>query len=539
MANTKQDFQSTRQIQVEDVQSLDATTLGATAQLATDAEHSLTLRQAFKKYPAAIFWAVVMSFTIVMEGYDSSLINNFFAYPSFVRKYGTYYADLDAYEISGPWQTAMSIAAVVGAVFGLLLNGIVTEKFGHRHVILVSLLVMTAIVFFQFFAPSIQVLMAGQVLVGIPWGIFAVMGPSYASEVCPLALRGYLTSFVNLCWIIGQFIAAGVVQGLVNNTTEWSYKIPFAIQWWWPVPLFVLTYLAPDSPWWLVRKERYADAQKSIIRLSSGLSPEEVQQKLAMIVHTNNFEKALQTESSYRDCFRLKNLRRTEIACMSLCSQCFSGEIFAYGSTYFLVQAGLKSSDAYKMNFGATGLAFLATCSSWVLMTFLGRRTIFITGLGVITVVLLAIGVLAYPAASNNSVVWVQGAMSLVWLGVYSLSLGPQSFAITAEISATRVRAQTISIARNSYYLVTIIGYVAEAKMINPTEDNLKGRTSFIWSGLAVLALIWAIFRLPETKGRTYEELDNLFEKNIPAWKFASTDAYEIGEVGVSKEFQD
>lgn len=164
---------------------------------------------------------------------------------------------------------------------------------------MVALVLMAAFIFLTIFAPNIHVLVAGQVLCGVPWGIFAVMGSSYSSEVCPLALRGFLTSFVNICWVIGQFIAAGVLEGLVGNSTQWGFRIPFAIQWVWPVPLFIMAWFAPDSPWWLVRKGRLAEAEKSLVRLSSGLSAAEIRLKLALMVHTDNLEKAMKTESSY------------------------------------------------------------------------------------------------------------------------------------------------------------------------------------------------------------------------------------------------
>ena len=497
------------------------------AQIATADEHSLTVREAFKRYPKAVFWAIIMSMTIIMEGYDATLIGNFFTYPSFERKYGTYYPGL-GYQISTPWQTGLSLCAIVGAFFALLANGYLTERFGHRRVVMVALVVMIGIVFLQFFASSLAMLQAAQVLVGLPWGIFSIMGPTYASEVCPLVLRGYLTSYVNLCWVIGQFIGAGVLQGLVSNQTEWAYRIPFAIQWVWPVPLFLLTYFAPDSPWWLVRKGRVADAERSIQRLSVNLTPEEIRNSVAMMIHTDRLEKAMRTESSYWDCFRSTNLRWSEIACMALCAQSFSGEVFAYSPTYFLIQAGLNSSDAYKMNFGGTAIAFVCTCISWLLMSYLGRRTLFIWVLSTMTCVLLVIGVLSYP--QSDAAKWTQGGLSLAWLAVYSATLGPQSFAIAAEVSATRVRAQTISLARNSYYLVAIVANVVEPRLINHTAANLKGKTAFFWMGTSLLTVVWAIFRLPETRDRTYEELDLLFEKSLPARQFELADMNTIRE---------
>lgn len=493
------------------------------AQIATEYEHNLGFREGFRRHPMAAFWAIAMSLTIVMEGYDTFLIQSLFAFPQFQKKYGTYFPDLDEWQITANWQAGLGDAATCGAVVGLFINGYVTEKFGHRMVIMVALMVMTAFIFIPFFAPNVHVLIAGQVLCGIPWGIFAIMGSSYASEVCPLALRGFLTSFVNICWVIGQFIASGVLQGLVGNETEWGFRIPFAIQWVWPVPLFLIALFAPDSPWWLIRKGRLADAEKSLVKLSNKLTPAEIRLKLAMMVHTNNLETAMKTESSYWDCFRSTNLRRTEIACMVLAAQVLSGEVFAYGSTYFFTQAGLSPSNSYKLSFGGTALAFVATCGSWVMMMYLGRRTMILGGMTVMTLDLLVIGVLSYPGAHNNAAVWAQSVLTLIWLGVYSLTLGPQSFALAAEISATRVRSQTISLARNLYNVLSIVCATVEPYLINPTEANLKGKTAFVWMGVAFVTLIWCIFRLPETKDLTYEELDILFEKGVPAWKFKST----------------
>ena len=99
--------------------------------------------------------------------------------------------------------------------------------------------------------------------------LLVARGPAYASEVTPVNLRGYLTTYVNLCWAIGQFIAAGVLDGLVNRPDEWSYRIPFAVQWVWPVPILITAFFAPESPWWLVRQGRLEDAKKSVMKLTS------------------------------------------------------------------------------------------------------------------------------------------------------------------------------------------------------------------------------------------------------------------------------
>lgn len=201
---------------------------------------------------------------------------------------------------------------------------------------------------------------------GLTWGIFATTGPAYASEVMPVNLRGYLTMYVNLCWAMGQFIAAGVLKGLVNNQTQWAYRIPFAIQWVWPVPLMVIIWFAPESPWYYTRNDRLDEAKRSLKRLSK-YTETEVAGTLAMLVHTVKIENETTSGASYFDCFKGANLRRTEIAMMAFCGQILAGSSFAvrllaikfrclfadsrsqYSPAYFFTAAGISASKSFAM----------------------------------------------------------------------------------------------------------------------------------------------------------------------------------------------
>lgn len=267
----------------------------AQAQAANRAEHEQTVKQAFQQNKKAVFWSLVISMTIIMEGYDTSLMPQFFGYPSFQRHYGQFFPELGEYSLNGEWQAGLSNAQAVGVIFGGFLNGWASAKFGYKRTLLVSLFWINAVIFVVFFAPNIYVLLVGQFLCGLGWGVFATTGPAYASEVCPLALRGYLTVYNNLCWSMGQLLANGVLKALVNDTSQWSYRIPFAVQWAWPLPLFVLVLFSPESPWWLAKHERYADAAISLHKLSN--RPEsEVQATLSQIVYTIRLEKARITQ---------------------------------------------------------------------------------------------------------------------------------------------------------------------------------------------------------------------------------------------------
>lgn len=168
-----------------------------------------------------------------------------------------------------------------------------------------------------------------------------------------MRLNGYLTVYVNLCWVMGKLIAFGVLAGMLTNSTEWSYRIPFAIQWAWPPFLIVAIFFAPESPWWLVRNGRLEEAEHSLRRLCS--APDDVinpKNTIAMMSRTIETEREMNTGGSFLDCFKCENRRRTEIALIGWGCQLLPGFAVQNYITYFFTLAGLATSDAFYMSIG-------------------------------------------------------------------------------------------------------------------------------------------------------------------------------------------
>ena len=508
------------------------------AKQATELEHQLGVWDAIRKYPKAVMWSVLVSTAIIMEGYDIVLIQSFFAQPSFRRHYGVYVPETDKYEITAPWQNGLSNAVTCGTIIGAFANGYFTYRFGYRSVLLASLACICGFIFISFFSPNLPVLLVGQLLCGVPWGVFATMAPAYASEVCPMALRGYMTVYVNLCWALGQLISAGVQSGVADITNQWSYRIPFAIQWAWPIPLFVILWFAPESPWHHVRNGNYAEAEKSLVRLGSATQREQARQTIAMMVHTNETEMSIHEGTSYIDCLRGIDLRRTEIACMAFAAQPFCGSSMGGTPTYFFVQAGLPESISFRMSVGGLGIASVGTIISWFLMSWAGRRTLYLWGLGLLTAVLLAVGFVSVGAGDSNAGNFSQAGLMLAWLGIYYMTVGPICYAVITEVSSTRLRNKVVCIARIAYYIAQIICNSVNPFMLNPTAGNWKGKTGFFWGGCSFVFLVWTYFRLPETKDKTYEEIDILFARRIGTRQFGKykVDAYADSEGKIFKE---
>ncbi|KAK4689034.1 MFS transporter, SP family, general alpha glucoside:H+ symporter, partial [Tremellales sp. Uapishka_1] len=486
-------------------------------------EQSMGLIASARLYPKAIMFSMIMSLGIVMEGYDTSLLGSFYAQPAFQLKFGKNIAADGTHQVSAPWQAGLSNGANVGEILGLLLAGLLADRYGYRKTLLGALIMLVGAIFICFFAVNLGMLLAGEICCGIPWGAFQTLTTTYAADVAPIHLRPALTSYVNLCWVAGQLIASGVLQGIVGNTTQWGWRIPYAVQWAWPVPIFIGILFAPESPWWLVRNGRIDEARAALLSLTSrkhqSFNPDEV---IALIQHTNEYEKRVSAGTSYLDCFRGVDGRRTEIACMTWISQVTCGIWFGGNITYFLEQAGFNPKKSFAFGTGENALGFCATIASWAVMTRFGRRTLFVTGMGVLFTVLLIIGFLGIPEVTS-AIGYTQAACLMIYVLTYDLTVGPTVYAIVAEMPSTRLRVKTVVLARNCYNIASICANELNAPILNPTAWNLRGKGGFVWCGFTFISFVWAFFRLPEAKGRSAEELDVLFAQGVPARKFSST----------------
>ncbi|KAI2730781.1 hypothetical protein CBS147332_2633 [Penicillium roqueforti] len=428
-----------------------------------------------------------------MEGYDVVLIGSFFAFPAFNLKYGELMSD-GKYGLAASWQASLTNAMSCGQIVGLFVNGIVSERYGYRKTLMACLATTVGFIFILFFAPNVQTLVAGELLMGPPQRL-----PDPDSHI---RIRG-------------------VLRGLVAHTDQWAYRIPFAIQWVWPVPIFIGVYLAPESPWWLVRKDRREDAIKSVKRLTRADPNFSAEETVSMIVYTNAMEQHAETGASYIDCFKGTDLRRTEIACCVWAVQSLCGSGLMGYSTVFYQRAGLADEQSFTMSLAQYAIGVVGTFSSWLFMTYFGRRTLYVGGLAILAVILFVIG-FASVAPATTSLSWATGSMLLVYTFVYDSTIGPVCFSLVSEMPSSRLRTKTVVLARNAYNVLNLVTGIIIPYMLNVDAWNWRGKSGFFWGGLCILCLVWSFFKLPEPKGRSYAELDVLFDNKVRTREFPS-----------------
>lgn len=132
---------------------------------------------------------------------------------------------------------------------------------------------------------------------------------------------------------------------------------------------------------------------------------------------------------------------------------------------------------------------------------------------------MVPVGILAC-VPQTQTIQWAEGIILMVWFGGYGWSVGPLAFVIASEVGSAQLRQKTIAVARGMQYVLTIVNTVAAPYVLNSDQANLKGKAAFIPAAFTAILIVWSYFRLPETKGRSFDELDILFAKRVPARKF-------------------
>jgi len=208
-----------------------------------------------------------------------------------------------------------------------------------------------------------------------------------------------------------------------------------------------------------------------------------------------------------------------------------TGIVFAASySTYYQQLAGYSTSASFHLQIVQQVISLVGNVMSWYLVDRVGRRNLTFWGLVVLTIILwlmAGLATAATPGAIKGTV-----AMILLYCWWYNVTIGATAFTLLCEVSTSRLRVKTIAIGLATQNAFNTMWSFVLPYLFNPDKANLGAKVGFIFGGLSFFCLVYLWFYQPETAGRSYEELDELFMKRIPARKFKSykTDAERKGE---------
>lgn len=182
----------------------------------------------------------------------------------------------------------------------------------------------------------------------------------------------------------------------------------------------------------------------------------------------------------------------------------------------------MADNTAFALGLITSALQWIMVMLSWILTTYLGRRTIYVYGQFINCAFLIALGIagsVGISHASSNA----QASLGLIVSVLFCLGPAPASWVIIGETSSVRLRPLTTGVGRGAYYLVNIPCIFLASYMLNTDKWNLGGKSGYVWAGTAFICSVMAWIWIPEMKHRSFREIDILFQRHVPARKWKQT----------------
>ncbi|KAJ4322475.1 hypothetical protein N0V84_004831 [Fusarium piperis] len=473
-----------------------------------------------KKDKRYVLWSLYIMSLVFGWGYDSGLSGVAIAFPEFRKEYGKYYDEGEQFVIPALWQSLWNAASTIGQVLGAFLTGQFADYVGRRAVLWTAVALSLASSFALVFAPSLPILFVSKLLLGLSVGLSTVTPPLYVTENAPAALRSSLSSLTNVIIVLGFFLSSITGWGSSKIHGEWSYRLAFVMTFLVPTLFAIVLPFLPESPVWYVKKGREEDARKAIIKLYG--KDVDVQERLDFIkseLEVAAGEANMASQTSWKAIFSKEHRSRTLVAVLGLQSQNFSGGYFAntYQTYYFEL---IGQADPFGLTAISSTLQFLSNCVAVSVSDVLPRRKSLIGGGTLLCCWSIIIAGTSLAGTGNNAANTALLAFMITWSMLYTATVGCFGWAIAQETASQATRPKTIAFSLVCQQLTALMLSSVFPFFINPDQLNWGGKVMFLFVGAEVFVLGTLFFFQPETKNRTYHDIDCMYAQGVPPRKF-------------------
>ncbi|KAK3367616.1 general substrate transporter [Podospora didyma] len=469
----------------------------------------------------------VVAIANMQYGLDSACLASLQAMPGFLMVFGHKDAKAQGgYAIDTTFQQLIGSFLTLGAFLSSIFAGAFAHFFGRKPALWAACLLTALGAAIQIGTDNQAVVIFGRLVLGIGNGFLVTFSNIYSAEAAPAHLRAVMVALFSEWVNIGSITGAVVTNATSKNLDKTSYQIPLGIQFIVPVLLSIGLFFVPESPRYLINRGKLVEGRKSLATLrGDSLSSEDFELELAEIVMGIEQEKKLLSTVRPMDMFRGSDLRRTLLCYGVIATQTGSGSWFLISyTTYFMVVSGLNIEQAFKYSIMKTCFGFVGVNVGIYLMRYVfGRRSMMM--IGALSQGLFLLGMAITASTVPGTVIAQNSVIAFVslYMFAYNCFVGVASYPVATEVVSTRLRSWTVGSSISlGYFLAWLTGFCSPY-FINPDRLNWGAKYGYIWAASNFACGLFFFFCLPELKGRTLEEIDELFERRIPTWKFKST----------------
>lgn len=452
-------------------------------------------------------------------GYDTGVISGVLVMPTFASTFGI--TAEKAADVKGNVVALLQVGCAVGA---LLIN-FIADTFGRKKAIMLSTFIFIIGGIMQAVsAPYLSLLIAGRFIAGVGVGANSMLVPMYIAEIAPRKLRGRLGTLWQFLIVSGimasYWVDYACLKTIEASDKQWQLAIGLQI-----VPGIILFFgiiAMPESIRWLASKGRFDDARKTMAALRN--LPEDdptVEHEMADITRALEIEKE-SGNGKWTEVFQPMNFRRLIIGCcLQMFQQWTGSNAINYYAPNIFQSIGIESAEIDVLATGVYGIVKVAFVfiSFFMIDTKLGRRrTLMIGSLFMCTAFYVLGGMTKIISDENGgnitgkSTVGAPGYIAILMVYFFAIgfefSWGPIVWIVCSEIYPTRIRAVCLS-------LTTAVNWAMNATIGKVTPimlANITYGTYFVFGTFAIIMGLFVFFFLPETRGRSLEEMEEIFQ---------------------------
>jgi sugar porter (SP) family MFS transporter len=372
---------------------------------------------------------------------------------------------------------------------------------------------------------NVNTLIMGRLIGGLGTGLMTNAIPLYVSEIAPADIRGKLISTYSLLSSLGQMLGYFVTftssYFFENDNNNWCWRTPWIVQLIIGLIFVISIMFLPLSPRWLIDQGRETEGLKVLISLRGLSEDHKLIQKEYLEIMTLIAADNISKERSYTELFEGFNLRRTLIAFFISIATSFTGSVVIwYYAPKILLNAGLDDVTTSLALSG--GIGFLSLISTFVTLQYFidrwGRRALFFVGSVISGSCMAIVGTMFYfftTVDGNGDIINVSNKYAqytiFSCIFIFAISFagtwGVVNYVYTAEIFSTRCRAKGLSLT----YAISWASSIVITYFIPYCFSYSVSGVYFFFAGCSLLTFIGICF-IPETKGKSLEDIDFIFE---------------------------
>ncbi|GAB1742231.1 hypothetical protein NU219Hw_g7788t1 [Hortaea werneckii] len=456
------------------------------------------------------FFAAILCINSATTGYDGSMLNAMQFFPSWESYFN---------EPSSDTLGRLSAMYSIGSIASLVFVPILSDRFGRRCPIIAGCVIMIIAAAVQAASQSLPMFEGARFFMGFGNSLAQLSSPLLLTEICHPQHRGRVTAVYNCLWNVGALICSWISFGTQNIGSNWAWRIPTLIQAFPSVICITFIWWIPESPRWLISKEKNDKALHVLGYYHADGNPDDatVQFEYEEIKETIRMEFIAKKSSSYLDFFKTKGNRYRLFLIISagLFSQWSGNALVSYYANKIYGSAGVDGPRAgLGLDGGNKVLSLIVSISCALLCDRIGRRPLFLAATGGMLLCFMAATISSAQYAKTEDKGTGIAVVLFVWLhGVaYAFAWSGLLIAYTVEILPFKIRAKGMMIMNVAIQVALVINNYVNPIPLDGAWKGSEWKLYCVYTAWIAIELVVVYFFYVETRGPTLEEIARIFD---------------------------